>query len=40
MQANLRLEQENDDLAYELVTKKIELRKNLDEVRYLLSAFY
>ena len=26
----LRLEQENDDLAHELVTSKIELRKKLD----------
>ena len=32
MQSNLRLEQENDDLAYELVTRKIELRKSLDDV--------
>lgn len=29
----MRLERENDDLAHELVTSKIELRKNLDTVR-------
>lgn len=30
LKANLRLEQENDDLAHELVTSKIALRKDLD----------
>eukprot|EP00058_Branchiostoma_floridae_P023759 XP_002609249.1 hypothetical protein BRAFLDRAFT_86841 [Branchiostoma floridae] len=30
MEGNMRLEQENDDLAYELVTSKISLRKDLD----------
>ena len=30
--ANMRLDQENDDLAYELVTSKIALRNDLDEV--------
>ena len=29
---NLRLEQENDDLAHELVTSKIALRNDLDSV--------
>lgn len=29
----MRLEQENDDLAHELVTSKIALRKDLDNVR-------
>lgn len=28
----MRLEQENDDLAHELVTSKIALRKDLDNV--------
>ncbi|KAH0615601.1 hypothetical protein JD844_005053 [Phrynosoma platyrhinos] len=32
-EANMRLEQENDDLAHELVTSKIALRKDLDNVR-------
>lgn len=31
LDANMRLEQENDDLAHELVTSKITLRKDLDE---------
>jgi len=31
LEANMRLEQENDDLAHELVTSKISLRKDLDE---------
>lgn len=31
-EANMRLEQENDDLAHELVTSKIALRKDLDNV--------
>lgn len=38
----MRLEQENDDLAHELVTSKIALRNDLDQVflHYLtLSAF-
>lgn len=30
----MRLEQENDDLAHELVTSKIALRKDLDNVRH------
>ncbi|CAB1318128.1 unnamed protein product, partial [Coregonus sp. 'balchen'] len=29
-EANMRLEQENDDLAHELVSSKIALRKDLD----------
>ncbi|TWW65973.1 Rab GTPase-activating protein 1 GAP and centrosome-associated protein [Takifugu flavidus] len=32
-EANMRLEQENDDLAHELVSSKIALRKDLDNVR-------
>ena len=37
-EANMRLEQENDDLAHELVTSKIVLRNDLDNVshRHLL----
>lgn len=35
-EANMRLEQENDDLAHELVTSKIALRKDLDNVRHVL----
>lgn len=31
-EANMRLEQENDDLAHELVTSKIALRNELDVV--------
>ena len=31
-EANMRLEQENDDLAHELVTSKIALRKDLDNL--------
>lgn len=31
-EANMRLEQENDDLAHELVSSKIALRKDLDNV--------
>ena len=31
----MRLEQENDDLAHELVSSKIALRKDLDNVRAL-----
>ncbi len=35
----MRLEQENDDLAHELVTSKIALRNDLDNVRtYLFTA--
>lgn len=30
----MRLEQENDDLAHELVSSKIALRKDLDNVRH------
>lgn len=30
--ANMRLEQENDDLAHELVSSKIALRRDLDNV--------
>ncbi|XP_013794115.2 rab GTPase-activating protein 1-like [Limulus polyphemus] len=30
LESNMRLEQENDDLAHELVTSKIQLRKDLD----------
>lgn len=32
-EASMRLEQENDDLAHELVTSKIALRNDLDQVR-------
>lgn len=32
-ETNMRLEQENDDLAHELVSSKIALRKDLDNVR-------
>ena len=32
MLANIRLEQENDSLAHELVTTKVSLRSKLDEV--------
>ena len=32
MLANLRFEQENDSLAYELVTTKVSLREKLDQV--------
>ena len=32
MEANMRLETENDDLAHELVTSKIALRNDLDTV--------
>ena len=31
-EGNMRLEQENDDLAHELVTSKIALRNDLDNV--------
>lgn len=31
-EASMRLEQENDDLAHELVTSKIALRNDLDQV--------
>ena len=31
-ETNMRLEQENDDLAHELVTSKIALRNDLDNV--------
>ncbi|KAK2120289.1 Rab GTPase-activating protein 1 [Saguinus oedipus] len=34
-EANMRLEQENDDLAHELVTSKIALRKDLDNKHYM-----
>jgi len=33
---NLRLEQENDDLAHELVNSKIALRNDLDSVSVVL----
>lgn len=33
-EANMRLEQENDDLAHELVSSKIALRKDLDNVSH------
>lgn len=33
----MRLEQENDDLAHELVTSKIALRKDLDNVRHIFT---
>lgn len=33
----MRLEQENDDLAHELVTSKIALRKDLDNVSHVLG---
>ena len=32
MEANMRLEQENDGLAHELVTSKVTLRNDLDSV--------
>ena len=32
MEANMRLEQENDDMAHELVESKLNLSKQLDEV--------
>ena len=35
-EANMRLEQENDDLAHELVTSKIALRNELDTVRQFM----
>ena len=35
IEANMRLEQENDDLAHELVTSKIALRDELDTVSKL-----
>lgn len=35
----MRLEQENDDLAHELVTSKIALRKDLDNVSHVLRLF-
>jgi len=34
---NLRLEQENDDLAHELVNSKIHLRNDLDSVSLMHS---
>lgn len=36
-EASMRLEQENDDLAHELVTSKIALRNDLDQVRQHLK---
>jgi hypothetical protein len=36
MEANIRLEQENDDMAHELVESKLNLTKKLD----LVSQFY
>lgn len=38
IESNLRLEQENDDLAKELVTSKIQLRGDLDVVSRGLRA--
>lgn len=35
----LRLERENDDLAHELVTSKIELRRKLDTVEVFWGPF-
>lgn len=35
-EASMRLEQENDDLAHELVTSKIALRNDLDQVRKIV----
>lgn len=35
----MRLEQENDDLAHELVSSKILLRKDLDNVRHVVPEF-
>ena len=37
IEANMRLEQENDDLAHELVTSKIALRDELDTVSRLIA---
>ena len=37
-ETNMRLEQENDDLAHELVTSKIALRNDLDNV--IIPYFY
>ena len=34
MEANMMSEQENDDLAHELVTSKIQLRNELDAVSF------
>ncbi len=40
-EASMRLEQENDDLAHELVTSKIALRNDLDQVaQHLHGTFY
>ena len=36
-EASMRLEQENDDLAHELVTSKISLRNHLDQVTHSLT---
>lgn len=36
-EATMRLEQENDDLAHELVTSKIALRNDLDQVTSTLD---
>lgn len=36
-EASMRLEQENDDLAHELVTSKIALRNDLDQVNSSLA---
>jgi len=37
---NLRLEQENDDLAHELVSSKIALRNDLDSVSKVLNIMF
>lgn len=37
MEANMRLEQENDGLAHELVTSKVTLRSDLDTVSNLIA---
>ena len=40
LEANMRLEQENDDLAHELVTSKIALRNDLDNVSRTLALLH
>lgn len=39
-EASMRLEQENDDLAHELVTSKIALRNDLDQVTQHLDGTF
>lgn len=38
LEDNMRLERENDDLAHELVTSKINMRYSMDKVRSLPSS--